>query len=256
MWDVKAGKTAKVEKTKKRGKAVCHRRGGVANRTLGLLGAIFEFAITRKMRADNPVRGAKRFREKKVERFLSAAELGRLGDALAAAEAAGVNQSAVAIARLLALTGARRNEIVGLRWAEIDCERSLLRLGDSKTGQKVIPLGAAALQALSDVARIGDSSFVFPSSSDLKQPFQGLPKAWRAIRNRAGLHDVRLHDLRHSFASTGLASGQALPLIGKLLGHATVSTTARYAHLADDPVKVATDRIAGCSGGSYGWAQR
>ena len=132
-----------------------------------------------------------------------------------------------------------------LRWAEVDFERSCLRLADSKTGAKVVPLGAAALAVLAGHPRGEGGAYVFPSSRDPKKPFQGVQKAWVAVREAAGLSDVRLHDLRHSFASVGLASGQTLPLIGKLLGHTDIGTTQRYAHLADDPVKAAADRISG-----------
>ena len=246
---VAAGKTAAVEKTKSRGKAVVRGGTGTATKCASLLSTIFEFAISRKMRTDNPARGVRRFKERKVERFLSSAELERLGDALTAL-GHGMNPASIAIVRLLALSGARRGEIVNLRRSEIDWERGLLRLGDSKTGQKVVPLGAAALQVLRDIPEVKDSPLVFPSAGDLQRPFQGLPKAWATIRARAELRDVRLHDLRHSFASVGLASGQGLPLIGKLLGHADVATTARYAHLADDPVRVAADRISGAVAGA------
>ena len=250
--DVAAGKTAKVEKTGKRGKAVVRGGPGAATRTLGLLGAIFEFAIARKMRTDNPVRGVKRFRDHRIERFLSAAELARLGEAMTALQAEGMSATATAIVRLLALTGARRNEIVSLRRSEVDWDRSLLRLGDSKTGQKVIPLGAAALETLRQMPVVEGSPYVFPSTRDANRPFQSLPKAWLNIRKRAGLDDVRLHDLRHSFASMGLLAGQALPMIGKLLGHSQVATTARYAHLADDPVRIAADQIAGAVSSAMG----
>ena len=122
--------------------------------------------------------------------------------------------------------------------------RLCLRLGDSKSGQKVIPLGAPAVQILSGLERSGDTPFVFPGFSG-RRPFQGVERVWRKARFRAGFPELRLHDLRHSYASMGLAAGDALPVIGALLGHSDVKTTARYAHLADDPVKAAADRISG-----------
>jgi integrase len=195
------------------------------------------------MRTDNPARGVKRFPDRKSERFLSPAELAKLGAALASMESEGVNSTAIAVIRLLAFTGARKSEITNLRWGEVDFERLCLRLGDSKSGQKVIPLGAPAVQILNSLERSGDTSFVFPAFSG-QGLFQGVDKVWRRARFRAGFPELRLHDLRHSYASMGLASGNALPVIGALLGHSDVKTTARYAHLADDPVKAAADRIS------------
>lgn len=152
---------------------------------------------------------------------------------------------AVTIIRLLAFTGARKSEITTLRWSEVDFERGYLRLGDSKTGEKVIPLGAPALKILADQPRVDGSHFVFPAATG-RSFFQGVDKVWRKVRAAAGFPSLRIHDLRHSFASSGLARGDALPVIGAILGHADVKTTSRYAHLADDPVKSAADAIADC----------
>lgn len=118
-----------------------------------------------------------------------------------------------------------------------------MRLGDSKTGAKVIPTGAPAREVLASVDTIKGSEFVFPAASG-DSHFQGVEKIWRKARTAAGFPDLRLHDLRHSFASVGLARGDTLPVIGAILGHADVKTTSRYAHLADDPVKVAADAIS------------
>jgi len=243
MRDVAKGKTAADVKTKKRGRAIVEGGKGTASRTVGLLGGIFSFAVARSLRSDNPVRGVKRYADGKGERFLSSKELAALGEALRSLEAKGANRAAVAIVRLLTFTGARKSEITGLRWAEVDLERACLRLGDSKTGAKVVPLGPPALAILSQLKRDRDSPFVFPAESGGSH-FQGTEKLWRKVRKAAQLPGVRLHDLRHSFASIGLASGDSLPLIGKLLGHADVKTTARYAHLADDPLREAARRIA------------
>lgn len=243
MRDVSAGKTAADVKTKKRGRAIVEGGKGTATRTVGLLGGILSFAVSRHMRDDNPVRGIKRYPDRKGERFLSPNELGRVGAVLATVEKAGANPSAVAIIRLLAFTGARKSEIAGLRWTEVDLERSCLRLGDSKTGAKVIPIGAPACQILDGLSRVGSSPFVFPAASG-EGHFQGVDKVWREVRRTAGFPEIRLHDLRHSFASIGLARGDALPLIGAILGHADVKTTSRYAHLADDPVRTAADGIS------------
>lgn len=243
MRDVAAGKTAVDEKTKKRGRAIVEGGKGTATRTVGLLGGIMSFAVSRQLRADNPVRGVKRYADKKGETFLSADELRRIGLALSKAEADGANPSAIAIIRLLAFTGARKSEIAGLRWLEADLGRGYLRLGDSKTGAKVIPIGAPAVEVLSGVTVIEGSPFVFPASSG-EGRFQGVERVWRKVRADAGLPNLRLHDLRHSFASVGLARGDALPVIGAILGHADIKTTSRYAHLADDPVKNAAEAIS------------
>tara|TARA_R110002167_G_scaffold27139_10_gene92617 strand:+ start:1084 stop:2316 length:1233 start_codon:yes stop_codon:yes gene_type:complete len=237
MRDVASGKV--------RGDATPRTRGGkgAAARTVGLLGAIFAFAIDRHLVTDNPVRGVKRFPDVKRERFLSPVELGRLGDALAAEIAAGGDWRHVAIIRILALTGARKNEIAHLRKAEIDAAASLARIPDSKTGAKVLRLGAAAMEVIAGLPET-EGPYLFPAVRDPSVPLANLDWAWVRIRTRAGLKDVRIHDLRHSFASAAVATGQGLPMIGKLLGHSHVGTTARYAHLADDPVKAAADRIS------------
>ncbi|WP_374470298.1 tyrosine-type recombinase/integrase [Phenylobacterium sp.] len=223
-----------------------HARGGrtAATKSVKLLRAIFNFAMARKLCVENPTLGVKTFADGKRERFLSPAELGRLGDVLTTAAGEGAHPYHVAILRLLALTGARKNEIAQLRWSEVDLERGLLQLEDSKTGRKVIRLGAAAQEILSEVART-KSPYVFPDPRDTSLPIRNLDWFWVGIRTRAGLDDVRIHDLRHSFASVGVSGGSGLFLIGKLLGHSHVATTQRYAHLADDPVKAAADKIAG-----------
>lgn len=243
MQDVANGKTKADIKTKLRGRAIVEGGKGTAARTVGLLGGIFSFAIEEKMRTDNPVRGVKRYADNKGERFLSANELARLGEALRQAEAQGANKFAVAIVRLLTFTGARKSEITKLKWQEVDFERSCLRLADSKSGAKVVPLGPPALAILADLKPSDVSPFVFPAESG-GSAFQGTEKLWRKVRIAAGLSDLRIHDLRHSFASAGLLAGDNLAIIGKLLGHADVKTTARYAHLADDPVKQAANRIS------------
>lgn len=243
MRDVAAGKTATDEKTKKRGRAIVKGGKGTATRTVGLLGGIMSFAVSRQLRPDNPVRGVKRYPDRKGERYLSAAELARLGEALASMEQEGANPAAIAIIRFLAFTGARKNEVTRLRWSEVDLERGYLRLGDSKTGAKVIPIGAPAVEVLASLTAVEESPFVFPATSG-DAAFQGTEKVWRKLRERAGFPELRLHDLRHSFASVGLARGDALPVIGAILGHSDIKTTSRYAHLADDPVRQSADAIA------------
>jgi integrase len=243
MRDVAAGKTAVDEKTKKRGRAIVEGGKGTATRTVGLLGGIMSFAVARQLRTDNPVRGVKRYADRKGETFLSALELAKLGEALSQLETEGANSAGIAIIRLLAFTGARKSEIASLKWSEVDLERGYLRLGDSKTGAKVIPIGAPACEVLALQPAYADKSYVFPAGRG-DGHFQGVERVWMKVRARAGFPKLRLHDLRHSFASVGLARGDALPVIGAILGHADVKTTSRYAHLGDDPVKQAADGIA------------
>jgi integrase len=260
LADIAAGKTATVEKTVKRGKAVVTGGQGVATRTVALLSSIMTFAVGHKLRADNPVTGVKKFKQRKSERFLSPAEIGRLGAALAAMEAEGAHPYGLAIIRLLALTGARREEIAGLKWSEVDFDRGALRLEDSKTGQKVLALSPGAAAILGNVTQVAGSPYVFPAGKvrakgdkagertggDLGSgSYQGVAKVWNAARKVAKLEDVRLHDLRHTFASFGAGGGFGLPVIGALLGHRNSATTARYAHLADDPLRKANDWIGG-----------
>ena len=243
MRDVAAGKTAANVKTGKYGRAIVDGGKGTATRTVGLLGGIFTFAISREMRADNPVRGVKRYADRKSETFLSPAQLAALGAALSSIEVAGSNWCAIAIIRMLAFTGARKGEIVSLRWDEVDFDRGYLALANSKTGAKIIPVGAPAMEVLAKLPRIDGSSFVFPATSGTNA-FQGVDKVWRRVRTLAGFPKLRLHDLRHSYASAGLARGDTLSVIGAILGHKDVKTTSRYAHLAADPVKKAADDIS------------
>ncbi|MEO5379007.1 MAG: site-specific integrase [Magnetococcus sp. DMHC-6] len=210
---------------------------------MGLLGAIFAFAVEREYRTDNPAHGVKKYTEQRRERFLSGEELTRLGEAMQAMEQEGVNPVGIAALRLLLLTGMRRGEVLTLQWSHVDFEQTCLRLPDSKTGFKVVHMGAAALEILAALPRIEGNPFCFPGAI-AGQPLVGLPRIWRKIRDRAGLSDVCIHDTRHGFASVGVISGMGLPVVGALLGHKTPSVTARYAHLSADPLKVAADRIS------------
>jgi len=244
IQSVALGKTAKDEKTGKRGRAIVVGGKGTATRTVGLLGGIFTFAVGRGFRENNPVQGVKRFKDKKCERFLSEKELGELGKALREAEEEGENKAAIGAIRLLMLTGCRRSEILTLKWQHIDFDWGCLRLPDSKTGAKIVPIGKAAIDLLESLPKSEGNSYVFASNKEGLH-LVGIQKVWDRVRESAGLDDVRLHDLRHSFASVGAASGDSLLMIGALLGHKDAKTTARYAHLSDNPIKQAADRIAG-----------
>lgn len=242
LQDVANGKTAKDVKTGLRGRAIVRGGKGAATRTVGLLGGIFSFAFDSGLIETNPVRGVKRFADKKGERFLSQQELVSLGQALRDGAEKGLNPQALAILKLLIFTGARKGEIETLKWSEIDFDRGYLRLADSKTGQKVFPLNAGALEILSTVPRLEGSPYVFPAHRG-EGHYAGAPKVWRIVRADAGLDDLRLHDLRHSFASIAVSGGASLPIIGALLGHSDSATTQRYAHLHDDPLKAASEAV-------------
>jgi integrase len=218
-----------------------------ANRAVAVLSAMMVFAEREEMRpaGSNPARFVQKYPEKKRDRFLSAEEMARLGDALAEAERSGSELPGALLAvRLLALSGMRRTEVLTLRWEYVDWERSCLHLPDSKTGRKVVPLGAPALDLLSQAPRTEGNPYVCPGER-VGGHVIGIDRVWRRLCKSAGLTGVRLHDLRHSYASTGAAAGFGLPIIGKVLGHSSSSTTQRYAHLADDPLRVAVDRISG-----------
>jgi len=218
-----------------------------ANRVLALLSKFFNWCEKHGYRPDgsNPCRHIEKFKEQRRERFLSPLELARLGEALAEAEANETTSPyVIAALRLLVLTGARLSEILTLKWSYVDFDNTLLRLPDSKTGAKVIYLNAPALQILTDLPRLEGNPFVICGRREGARLIN-LQKPWRRIRKTAGLDDVRIHDLRHSFASVAAGSGQSLPVIGALLGHTQPGTTQRYAHLAADPLRAASDAVGG-----------
>ena len=227
------------------------------NRALAALSKMMSLAWTDwEICADNPCRGIKRHAEKKRERFLSEAEFARLGDVLADAERTGGEAPGpLAAIRLLILTGCRLSEVITLRWEHVDMEHGCLRLPDSKTGSKVVHLGAPALKVLATNQRQGDSPWVIVGRKPDTR-LTNLHGPWNRLKAKAGLPDVRIHDLRHSFASVGAATGMSLLLIGKMLGHTQAATTQRYAHLGSDPVKQAvetvTDKIAAAMSGHKG----
>ncbi len=255
MNDVASGKTVADVKTGKHGRARVSGGKGTASRTVGLLGGIFSFAVDGGLRSNNPVRGVKRFADRRNERFLSPKELAQLGEALTYAEKNGENKVAINAIRLLILTGCRKSEILTLQWAHVNFETGYLELPISKTGQKRVPLGAPALELLASLERIEGNPYVLPGEKE-KQHLVGLPRVWNRLRKIAELNDVRLHDLRHSFASVGAGAGMGLAVVGKLLGHRDPKTTARYAHIADDPAKAAADRISGSIASILGCAGR
>jgi integrase len=220
-----------------------HRTPYAANRTLAILSKMFTLAEKWGERTDgsNPCRHVEKYGELKRERMLSADELGRLAEAL---REPGRHPYVVAAIKLLLFTGARLSEVLGLRWAWVDFERGEARLPDSKTGAKTLHLPAPALAVLAELPRMAGNPFVIVGHINGKH-LVNIEKPWRAIRVSAGLDGVRIHDIRHAFASVAASAGMGLPIIGKMLGHTQAATTHRYAHLASDPVKAAATTVAG-----------
>ena len=216
-----------------------------ANRALGVLSQMFALAEDWGLAppGSNPCRFVARYRQGMRERFLSADEYRRVGRALCELEAQNALRARAAAAlRLLMVTGCRLTEVLTLRWDDVDRKAGELRLRDAKSGPRMVALTPAALRVLSELRRVPRSPWVFAGSAPDRRLSQ-LTTYWHQVRARAGVEDVRIHDLRHSFASRALALGESLSMIGRLLGHADVGTTARYAHLARDAEKVAVARV-------------
>ena len=227
----------------------------MANRVVDTLSRMYSMAEASGVVPEgrNPCRSAVKYKERRRERFLTEEEFRRLGRVLGEAKTeGGVSAYAVAAIRMLMLTGCRRNEILMLQWKDVDVDAGELNLRDTKTGARAVPLSPAAVQVLATLPRVSGSPWVIPG----KKPgthMRNVNDPWEIVRKRAGLEDVRLHDLRHSFASRALALGESLPVIGKLLGHNQVETTARYAHLTRDSVRESAARIAASIGADLTW---
>ena len=213
-----------------------------ADRAAPVLSVIMREAETLGFRPEdtNPCENIRRYRRRGRERFLSREETRRLGTVLKPHD----GHILAAAVKLLALTGCRKSEIMTLQWQ--DCRDGHLFLRDGKTGPRTVWLSSAARTVLDDLPRNG--VWVFPGRSGTA-PAKGLNKFWLKLRNDAGLRDVRLHDLRHSYASFALQSGETVPTIGRLLGHSKPETTLKYIHLADQAVRDAVDAVAPILGG-------
>ena len=246
-----------------------------ANRAVAVWSKAFAWAAGAGLipEGQNPAKNIKKYREQGRERFLTSDELARLGDALREGETIGLpyfvdetkptakhaakadhrrvklDRYATAALRLLVLTGARLREILHAKWEQVDIERGLIFLADSKTGKKPLYLSAAAQKVLADLPRIEGNPHVIAGAND-GAPRSDLKKPWAAVSRAAGLEGVRIHDLRHSFASFGAGASLGLPIIGKLLGHSQPATTARYAHLDADPMRRAVDTIGSAISGA------
>tara|TARA_R110002020_G_scaffold150446_1_gene327155 strand:- start:14991 stop:16343 length:1353 start_codon:yes stop_codon:yes gene_type:complete len=242
----------------------------MANRVMTVLSAVYGWAEGIDLLPEGlrkPTFKLEKFREHAKERFLSVDELERLGAAIRQCETSGVawqpnpagktkhapkaenrfariDPDAAAALRLLIFTGARLREILNLEWEFVDLERGLLRLRDSKTGPKTILLNPPARAVLAGLQRRGKFLFQGEGKDGNEQPRTDLKRPWKLVCKAAGIEGVRLHDLRHSFASVGAGDGHGLLIVGKLLGHTQASTTQRYAHLDADPLRKASDAIA------------
>jgi integrase len=242
-----------------------------ANNMIRIVRSMFTFAASRGLVAEgfNPAKGIEFYKGEHRERFLSVAELERLGEAIHLAETDGlpwvvdddmpedrrkhvpkmaatarvrIDAHAAAALRLLIFTGCRLREILYLEWSQVDFERGLLFLADSKTGRKTVILNTPAIRVLKGLDQVG--RYVIKGESE-SEPKTDLKRPWAAVTRHANLDGLRLHDLRHNFASFGAGGGLGLPIIGRLLGHTQPMTTARYAHLDTDPLRIASEKIAG-----------
>jgi integrase len=232
-----------------------------ANRLHAVLSTMMGIAIKEGWRTDNPCQGIEKAHEEKRERFLSAAEIARLAEALSA-HPEKISANAI---KLLLLTGARRGEALSMQWGQVDLDSGTWTKPSSHTKQRKVhrvPLSAPALALLVDMKEEAAPGcpYVFPSAktsrrgegaaADTYQPLTEIKRTWASVRETAKLPGVRLHDLRHSFASILVSSGLSLPVIGALLGHSQSSTTHRYAHLMDDPLRAATERAGAIISGA------
>lgn len=243
MRDIKAGRTAKDEKTGPRARVIVKGGEMAATRAVRDLSAVFNFAMRQELADSNPTSPVKKAPIRSRTRFLTLEEMKRFGAALNELEAKNANPKAIAIMRLWALTGCRRDEIAGLKWSEIDFERVCLILEDSKTGHSVRPLASAAFSILNAQTHVDGSAFVFPSDDDAEVFYQGTKRYWVKAVKLANLPGVTPHTLRHTIGSAAVSTGETLPMTGALLGHASQQATSIYAHMQQDPARRAADRV-------------
>jgi integrase len=227
-------------------------RPTTANRVLAVISSMFTFAIRQHIVRDNPARGIERYEEARRTRHLSPEELNQLGIVLRKAEKRGDNQAGIDAVRILLLTGMRRSEVETLEWKFVDRKSNEIRLPDSKSGEKTVPVGQSAIDLLEVIrarqeqeGTYSESGFVIPGR---KHHLVGLSKMWRKWRSEAGIKDVRVHDLRHTYGSFGASGGTPLFVISGVLGHKSTATTERYAHLQPNPAKTAADSISSTIG--------
>jgi integrase len=208
-----------------------------------MLGTILEFGKRHGIISDNPARGVRRFPDNKSRRFLSLDELATLGTAMREATPDGENRTGVAAIRTLLLTGCRRSEVLALPWGWVDIKARCIRFEDTKSGPQLRPIGAAAVKQMAAQHRREECEWVFPADRG-DGHFIGLPRVLARLCARAGLNDITVHTLRHSFAAIAAELGFSELTIAGLLGHAVPGVTARYAHIPDSALVAAADRIS------------
>ena len=241
--EVKAGKTAKDEKVGPRKRVIVRGGEGAARKVVRDLSAVFSFAGRHGFVAKNPVEKASvRKTDNRRDRFLTLEEVSQLGEAFDRVEADGANPKAVAIARLWALTGCRRNEIAELKVHEIKLERNLFEFDDTKTGKSIRPFGPAAAALLKTLLRDRKAGYLFPAEKG-DGYYQSTRKIWAKVIEIAELPGITPHTLRHTLGSTATSNGEALALTGAILGHANLRSTAIYAHVQHDPSLEAAKRV-------------
>ena len=237
------GEFRRDERTRPRGRSIVRGGRGTASRVLSVLGAAFSFGLRLGLVSANPTTNVKAPKGKAPGRFLSEEEWARLGAAIHEARSTMPNTGFIDAIHLIALTGCRKSEICNLAWDEVDFGQGFLRLNQSKVGPRAVPLGDDAIKLLEDLHEIGDRHWVFPSQRGTG-PIVGLQKVWNSLRSEAGLKGLRIHDLRHSFASEAINAGASLFLTGSVLGHRQAATTQRYAHLQSTPVRAVASSTA------------
>ena len=243
LRDVKAGKTAKDEKTGPRSRVIVRGGEAAAGRAVADLSAMFNFAKRRELVSQNPCLMVRKPVINKRTRFLEIDEMKRFGDALGKLEVTGANAKAIAIIRLWALTGCRRDEIAALKWSEVDFGRACLTLAETKTGRSIRPLANAASAILMAQSRDVNSEYVFPSNDNITTFYQGTKRYWVKAIKLANLPGVTPHTLRHTIGSAAVSTGETLVMTGAILGHANQQSTSIYAHMQQDPARRAADRV-------------
>jgi integrase len=246
--DVTDGVTAGDIHTKRQGVARVRGGAGSAARVKTTLAAMFNWAVIHELMDKNPAKGVQVAKTRKLERFLSDAEASKLLSTLADQTAGGfMNRQHADVIRLLLFTGARKSEVLGLRWSEVDLLRNRLSIPPERTkcgtqnGVRRIPLGTAAKDILGNIERT--SEYVFPADRKGRSGHMtGIQKTWKRICEFCGLGNMRLHDLRHSFASFAIANGESIFVISNVLGHSTTRMTERYLHLRDEDVRGLAER--------------
>ncbi len=240
--DIAIGKTATRKKEKGRGGNVRGGRGTAA-RTVDTLSMILEFGKRRKIIGENPVRGVKKFASEKRKRFLSSEELKSLGDELRKMEDNEGKYTAPAAIRALLLTGCRKNEMLALPWSWLDAKARCIRFEDTKSGAQIRPLGATAAEYLGAIPKDANTRWVFPADKS-QGHYIGLPRVLERLCERAGIKNVSLHVLRHTFAASAAELGYSVLTIAGLLGHSVPGVTARYAHVPDRALISAANHVS------------